>query len=121
MALFLHWNAYPSGLEDKPCVLQVAIHCIGDRAVDELLAIHARIPGGGPTLRLPHRIEHAQHLSGPNATNALSRLGLNVVANPQHLVPDQGIVVQQLGAERSGHGRSFAFGSLQQVRDQCQH
>ncbi len=101
--------------ECRPHVIQVAIHAIGDRAVDELLAIHRNIPTAASQPRLPHRIEHAQHLSGQNATDLLSRTGLHAVVNPQHLLTDRGIMLQQLGEARSGHGHSFAYSSMLQV------
>ena len=104
------------GILLKLCDMQVAIHAIGDRAVDELLAIHDRLPAPSSPARLPHRIEHAQHLSGSNATQLLSRLGLHAVTNPQHLLTDRGIMLEQLGAERSGHGRSFAYSSMHKVQ-----
>ena len=83
--------------------------------MDELLAIHGKLPAAASPPQLPHRIEHAQHLSGSNATQLLSRLGLHAVTNPQHLLTDRGIMLEQLGAERSRHGRSFAYSSMQKV------
>ncbi|KAK9832465.1 hypothetical protein WJX74_011007 [Apatococcus lobatus] len=102
-------------MEGNELGMQVAIHAIGDRAVDELLAIHDKLPAPSSPLGLPHRIEHAQHLSGSNATQLLSRLGLHAITNPQHLMTDSGIMLEQLGAERSGHGRSFAYSSMLQA------
>ena len=94
---------------------QVAIHAIGDRAIDELLGIHKQLPIAASQPRLPHRIEHAQHLSGSNSTELLSRLGLHAITNPQHLLTDRGIMQEQLGVKRSGHGRSFAYSSMHKV------
>lgn len=83
--------------------------------MDELIRIHQRSPVLASQLRLPHRIEHAQHLSGSNATQLLSQLGLHAITNPQHLLTDRGIMLEQLGVERSGPGRSFAYSSMHQV------
>ena len=45
--------------------LQLAVHAIGDRAVDEVVALYERVirHNGRQTRR--HRIEHVQHIAGP--------------------------------------------------------
>ncbi len=96
--------------------LQVAIHAIGDKAVDEVLDIMAGIEhslpasaGGGP---LRHRIEHAQHLSGAAAAARFGELGVTALLNPLHLITDRHMLHRSLGAYRSGHGRAFAYKTL---------
>ena len=125
--------------------LQVAVHAIGDRAVDEVSASfhaaaqRAHVPSGGhdtwqplslPCMarrRLPqgclmsvagfrhtsgvtsvhaagctvvgHRMEHAQHLTGPEAAGRLQQLGLWVVGNPLHLPPGVHTLRTRLHAE----------------------
>ncbi|KAG2490195.1 hypothetical protein HYH03_011322 [Edaphochlamys debaryana] len=110
--------------------MQVAIHAIGDRAVDEVLeayvaalqgaAAQAEGSGGageaerrvrelGAQLRL--RIEHAQHLSGTaNVSAALAAAGVTPVPNPLHLLTDIPMLLPRLGPERAG--RAFALASL---------
>ncbi len=50
--------------------LQVAVHAIGDRAVEEVGEMLGRVGGGGGGLKWRHRIEHAQHLAS-DATPAM--------------------------------------------------
>lgn len=117
--------------------LQVAVHAIGDRAVDEVLAIFAQLAANSSThssgsgdggsaegrirdanakrRRPPHRIEHAQHISGPDAAAALAAAGVAVTPNPQHLLADRALLVQRLGAERAGPARTYAFRTLLQA------
>ena len=50
--------------------VQMAVHAIGDRAVDEVLDMLADIAANntGRIAERRHRVEHAQHLSGPEAS-----------------------------------------------------
>ena len=86
------WHGMTSSPLRPPAdpLLQVAVHAIGDLAVDEVAkvfsgALKARrrrakaeadlyrpADPGAPTRR-PMRIEHAQHLSGPDVAVSLSR------------------------------------------------
>ncbi|KAL4431236.1 hypothetical protein ABPG75_006492 [Micractinium tetrahymenae] len=133
--------------------LQVAVHAIGDRAVDEVLSIYAELAanrsvhssgsssahgngsggdggsgsssrgssssGGGATepgrRRPPHRIEHAQHISGPATAAAMATAGVAATPNPQHLLADRAVLLPRLGAERAGAGRTYAFRTLLQA------
>eukprot|EP00887_Chlorella_sp_A99_P005517 scaffold1.g5517.t1 len=115
--------------------LQVAIHAIGDKAVDDVLGIYEAVQqqrqqqqqaqrdkisggstsgsgsdGGHPPLR--HRIEHAQHLSGPTAARRMAALGVVATPNPLHLLADMPVLVTRLGTERAGAGRTYAFRTL---------
>ena len=69
--------------------------------------------GSGPAARVsPHRIEHAQHISGPAAAARLAAAGVAVTPNPLHLLADAGILEARLGRERAGAGRTYALGTL---------
>lgn len=88
--------------------LQVALHAIGDRGVDEALDALGAAPAGSQQ----HRVEHAQHLSGPAAAARMAALGLAAVPNPQHLLADRSALARKLGAARAGAGRAYAYGTL---------
>ncbi|KAG2492348.1 hypothetical protein HYH03_009296 [Edaphochlamys debaryana] len=119
--------------------LQSAVHAIGDRAIDELVAaydaalrevaaeqLQAEGRGGSGAeaeaaleerraqlaARRPLTVEHVQHISGPNATAALAAVGLRPVINPLHLLTDRELLLPRLGPDRAAASRSFAFGSL---------
>lgn len=98
----------------------MAVHAIGDLALDTVLdvfdnataAMRAKHPGS--TLQR-HRIEHAQHLSGPAVAKKLAGAGVHVVANPLHLLPDKRILVKKLGPTRAGAGHSYALRTMHDV------
>jgi hypothetical protein len=110
--------------------LQLAVHAIGDRAVDDVAAVYAELAskrsvhssgggGNGPAsqqrLRRAHRLEHVQHLSGPETARRLAAAGVAVTPNPLHLAADRAIAAARLGTERAGPGRTFAFKTLLQA------
>lgn len=92
--------------------LQVAVHAIGDRAVDEVVDVfacvreanaHLHAPGNATaTPRPAHRIEHAQHISGPRTAARMAAAGVTATPNPMHLPADAPLLVSRLGAERAG-------------------
>jgi predicted amidohydrolase YtcJ len=120
--------------------LQVAVHAIGDRAVDKVLQMYADLAAnssssgssaeqqqqqqqqqqgqqqqqqqGQQRRRAPHRIEHVQHISGPAAAARMAAAGVAVTPNPLHLLADVGVLQARLGAERAGAGRAYAFRTL---------
>jgi predicted amidohydrolase YtcJ len=94
--------------------LQVAVHAIGERAVDEVLQVFeaADKSGSSSSGRVQHRIEHMQHLSSPAAAAKAAALGVAGVPNPQHLLTDAAMLMPKLGAARSGPGRAFAYKTL---------
>ncbi|GAB4817570.1 hypothetical protein N2152v2_004616 [Parachlorella kessleri] len=114
--------------------LQVAIHAIGDRAVDDVLEIYASLPAAGASLSgsssgakaaaaaaaagpprskpRRHRIEHAQHVVGPSTAHSMAAAGVLATPNPLHLLADAAILESRLGAARAGPGRSYAFKTL---------
>jgi len=106
--------------------LQIAVHAIGDRAVDEVVEAFAGLEkleigikginganNNFKTIRdLRHRIEHAQHTKNSAAIGAkMANLGIVITPNPLHLLADQNILESRLGKERVDHG-AFAFKTL---------
>lgn len=84
---------------------QVAIHAIGDRAVDEALAALAAAraaagAGEGPPVRLRHRVIHAQVLR-PEHPRRMAELGVVAEIQPRFLASDLAFVEARLGPERS--------------------
>ena len=53
--------------------VQLAIHAIGDRAVDEVLDILRGVAANnsGRVAERRHRVEHAQHLAGPQVLHRI--------------------------------------------------
>ena len=108
--------------------MQIALHAIGDRANDEVAALYRSLPpvtGGNSmnsTSSIPvrqHRVEHAQHLSGPQALEALREAGVVAVTNPLHLMSDVDIMEARLGKGRAKPGLAFPSRTLLQVWPQC--
>lgn len=57
--------------------LQVAVHAIGDRAVEEVGGMLGRVRGGGGRGRgVRHRIEHAQHMASDATPGMLAAAGV---------------------------------------------
>jgi len=114
------------------CHGQVAVHAIGDRAVDDVLDIYASLPSAGasgsseavaaapagPPRSKPrrHRIEHAQHIAGPSTAQRMAAAGVLTTPNPLHLLADAAILESRLGAARAGPGRSYPLKTLLKVR-----
>lgn len=100
--------------------LQVAVHAIGDAAVDEVAALYAELAANHSSSQAAaagqqqqrHRVEHAQHLSSPAAAARLAAAGAVVTPNPLHLPADAGVLEARLGRQRAGPGRSYAFRTL---------
>lgn len=98
--------------------LQVAIHAIGDRAVDEVLGAFEQLEECSDADQqqqqqcVQHRIEHVQHISSAVSAAKLAVLRLHAVPNPQHLISDRSMLLRKLGAERAGPGRSHAYRTL---------
>lgn len=106
--------------------LQVAIHAIGDKANDELAALYRSLPPRGSHSQSSshnstasrisrHRIEHVQHLSGPDSLAAIAEAGVVAVTNPLHLVSDLEIIEARLSKGRSKAGLAFPSKALLQV------
>lgn len=77
--------------------LQLAIHAIGDRAVDSVLTYMEEL--NPSSAKKPMRIEHFQH---PNdaAINKAAQLGIVASSHPGHLVDDGRWADGRLGAKR---------------------
>ncbi|PZN11632.1 MAG: amidohydrolase [Bacillota bacterium] len=90
--------------EAQAAGFQVAIHAIGDRAVDEALAALAAAraagAGQGPPVRLRHRVLHAQVLR-PEHPRRMAELGVVAEIQPRFLVSDLAFVEARLGPQRS--------------------
>lgn len=104
--------------------LQIAIHAIGDRANDEVTALYQSLParkasnstdGNSSVVMMKHRIEHVQHLSGPQALEALRDADAVAVTNPLHLLSDLDIIEARLGKGRAKPGLAFPSKALLQV------
>lgn len=77
--------------------VQLAIHAIGDGAVELVLKVLSELPGGPGGLR--HRIEHASVLS-PGLIRAMASLGVVASVQPRFIVSDFW-VEERLGRERA--------------------
>ncbi|CAM6087680.1 unnamed protein product [Calypogeia fissa] len=90
--------------------LQVAIHVIGDAAVDRLISIVDVLNStNGPRDRR-FRLEHVQHLS-PGGPTRVAASGIIASVQPVQLLGDAKYVTQKLGEERATQG-SYAFSSM---------
>jgi predicted amidohydrolase YtcJ len=97
--------------------LQVAVHAIGDRAVDEVLEVFEQLEECTEQQQqqsacVQHRVEHVQHISSSVTAAKLAVLSLHAVPNPQHLISDRAMLVPKLGSERAGPGRTHAYRTL---------
>lgn len=91
--------------------LQIAVHAIGDKAVDDALdCLQFAINANGPKLHRRHRIEHLE-LTRPESVPRLAQLGVTASIQPVHASP----AVQEnwramLGGEGNHRcGRAFAW------------
>ncbi|KAL2642916.1 hypothetical protein R1flu_010503 [Riccia fluitans] len=90
--------------------LQVAVHVIGDAAVDSLLrVVETMNVTNGPRDRR-FRLEHVQHLSSGGPAR-VAKSGVIASVQPMHLLDDATYVVNKLGEERA-KGGSYLFRSL---------
>jgi predicted amidohydrolase YtcJ len=103
--------------------LQPAVHAIGDAAVDEATAALAAVAKTRAAGRSgssiadrppPLRLEHVQHISGPDAPRRLAELDdVVAVINPQHLVSDAKLIsALSPGMRAAGHRRTHPWRSL---------
>ena len=96
--------------------LQVALHAIGDEAVDvacDLLAEARSKDLARTAMAAPrHRVEHAQHLS-PEGAQRLRSARVYASVQPLHMVSDAPKVSGGLGTERAQ--RAYAFKTIAQA------
>jgi len=86
---------------------RMALHAIGDQAVDQAARILAETPVSSSA---PHRIEHLQMLPR-NGTERIARSKTTASIQPVHLLDDQVWLAERIGVERCR--RSFIWRSLQ--------
>ncbi|MEM2579476.1 MAG: amidohydrolase [Desulfurococcaceae archaeon] len=82
--------------------LQVAIHGIGDRAIDMIISVFKRLRG---VERRRHRVEHASVLR-EDQVEEMSKLGITVSAQPHFIITDWW-AEKRLGKERARWLYSF--------------
>lgn len=93
--------------------LQVAVHAIGDRAIQLQLDVFERVAQrNGPRDRR-FRIEHAQHIA-PTDIPRFGKLGVIASMQPYHAIDDGRWAERVIGPERSA--TTYAFRSLLDTR-----
>ncbi|XP_057524978.1 protein LONG AFTER FAR-RED 3 isoform X1 [Amaranthus tricolor] len=90
--------------------LQVAIHCIGDKANGLVLDIYKLVASINGERDRRFRIEHAQHLAS-GATARFGKQGVVASVQPEHLLDDAISAARKLGKQRAESG-SYLFRSL---------
>ncbi|XP_047321948.1 protein LONG AFTER FAR-RED 3 [Impatiens glandulifera] len=90
--------------------LQVAIHAIGDKAVDLILDMYKLVASPNEIRDRRLRIEHAQHLA-PGTADRFRRGKVVASVQPDHLLYDADPAIKKLGVERAQKG-SYLFQSL---------
>lgn len=98
----------------------MGLHAIGDRANDEAAELfkdlRANVVAAAQGAALArHRVEHVQHVSGPDSLAAMREAGIVAVTNPLHLVPDLDVIQAALGQQRSRPDLAFPSAALLQV------
>ncbi|XP_044974151.1 protein LONG AFTER FAR-RED 3-like [Hordeum vulgare subsp. vulgare] len=90
--------------------LQVAIHVIGDKAINMLLDMFDKVVSLNRMKDRRFRIEHAQHLS-PGAANRFGEHGIIASVQPDHLLDDADSAGKKIGVEQDERS-SYLFLSL---------
>jgi predicted amidohydrolase YtcJ len=85
--------------------LQLAVHAIGDRAIENVLEAFEKALKGCPRQNHRHRIEHCSLLS-PKLIRRMKRLGLVASVQPHFVVSDFWTV------DRVGRGRAYPLKTL---------
>jgi predicted amidohydrolase YtcJ len=93
--------------------LHVAVHAIGDRAINLILGIFERVASENPTRDRRFRVEHAQHIA-PADIPRFAALGVIPSMQPYHAIDDGRWADKVIGAKRSQ--TTYAFRSLLDVR-----
>ncbi|HET7843926.1 MAG TPA: amidohydrolase, partial [Xanthomonadales bacterium] len=88
--------------------LQVAVHAIGDRAIDLLLDIYESVERENGARDRRFRIEHAQHLSNA-AIPRFAKLGVIASMQPYHAIDDGRWAEKAIGARIA---TTYAFRDL---------
>ena len=92
--------------------LQVAVHAIGDAAVDIALGAAEAMKDLNGNRDRRFRIEHAQHLGAPieSQPKRIAMAGAVSSVQPEFMRLDRNLAVKRLGRDRAA--RSYAFRSL---------
>ncbi|MFK7889090.1 MAG: amidohydrolase, partial [Gammaproteobacteria bacterium] len=88
--------------------LRLAIHAIGDRAIDDVIAILQSL-GGAQTATRRYRIEHFQHPTF-DAIQAAADSGIIAAVQPFHAIDDGRWAEERIGHERARS--TYAFRSI---------
>jgi hypothetical protein len=82
--------------------MQVALHCVGSGAIDQLLTVYQRAIGPAGIRLRRHRIEHFE-IPGPGQAQRAATLGVSVSVQPafNHLWPHHRGYPEVLGAARA--------------------
>ncbi|NOS84957.1 MAG: amidohydrolase [Ignavibacteria bacterium] len=83
--------------------MQMIIHAIGDKAVNEVIELYAGLPN---TKKLRHRIEHAQHIQ-PEDYDKFGKYGIIASVQPLHLKYDAHIVFEKLPAKLTWNTHNY--------------
>ncbi len=102
-------NLYEWASNADKAGLQLAIHAIGDRAINVLLNTYERIASENGERDRRFRIEHVQHLS-PDDVNRFAELGVIASMQPYHAIDDGRWAERVVGPERIK--TTYAFKSL---------
>ncbi len=78
--------------------LQISIHAIGDRAVNEVLNIYEKVREENSSSDISHRIEHAQHVL-PDDIKRFRELNITASVQPYHLYYDKAQIIKLRGVE----------------------
>lgn len=89
--------------------LQVAIHAIGDRAINTLLNIYERVAAENGDRDRRFRIEHSQHIA-PADIERYGKLKVIASMQPYHAIDDGRWAEEYIGPERAK--TTYAFRSL---------
>ena len=84
--------------------LQIAVHAIGDAAVEQALDLAAAIENANGRRAIRRfRIEHAQHLTFPmeNQAKRFKELGVIASVQPAHITLDEPSVADRVGSDRA--------------------
>jgi hypothetical protein len=88
--------------------LQVEVHAIGDKAIQELLDIYARVAKKNGEKDRRFRIEHAQHLRREEIPRFAAQ-GVIASMQPYHAVDDGRWADRRLGKERARGAYAFRW------------
>lgn len=102
-------SLYKWSLEADKAGLQLAIHAIGDRAINTLLNVFEKVADENGARDRRFRIEHAQHLAESDIPR-FDQLGVIASVQPYHAIDDGRWAEKVIGPERIK--TTYAFKSL---------